>query len=135
MPIYVFACAKGHRFDRYLKLAEYDTPQRCECGESAVRQVVAPMVMPDIPAYQSPVTGQWVNSRAQRREDLRRHDCVEYEPSMKDHALRQRAQEDAALEASVEQTVEREIALMPTRKREKLAAEMDAGVDVELTRI
>lgn len=135
MPIYEFRCSKGHTFDRYLKLAEYDASQRCECGESATRQVVAPMVMPDIPAYQSPVTGQWVNSRAQRREDLKRHDCVEYEPSMKEHAARQRAREDAALEASVADTVEREIAAMPTRKREKLAAEMDAGMDVELTRI
>jgi hypothetical protein len=33
---------------------------------------VAPMVWGDLPAYESPVTGQMVEGRVQRREDLKR---------------------------------------------------------------
>jgi len=32
----------------------------------------APMIVPDLPGYQSPVTGLWVEGRVARREDLKR---------------------------------------------------------------
>lgn len=38
-------------------------------------------VMPDIPPYQSPVTGQWIDGRVARREDLKRTGCREVDPS------------------------------------------------------
>lgn len=44
--------------------------------------IFAPMIVADIPAYRSPVDGRIINSRAERRDDLKRHGCVEYEPSM-----------------------------------------------------
>lgn len=135
MPIYEFLCQSGHKFDRVLRLAEYDTPQTCECGETATRLISTPMFAVDIPAYQSPVTGRWINSRAERREDLKRTGCVEYEPSMKDHAERARQREDADLEKAMEQTVEAEIHAMPVRKREKLIAELESGGDIEYARV
>jgi len=92
------------------------------------------MVVPEIPAYQSPIDGRWINSRAQRREDLRRNDCVEYEPSMRGEIERRRAREDAELDAKIDATVEAEIHAMPARKREHLIAEMESGADIELTR-
>ena len=134
MPVYEFKCSAGHWFDRYLKLAEYDAPQTCECGQPAARQISPPMVSVDIPAYQSPIDGRWVNSRAQRREDLARSGCVEYEPSLREHGEKQRAREDAALEAKMDATIESEIHAMPTRTREKLVAELEGGMDVQLTR-
>ncbi len=36
-----------------------------------------PMVIGDIPAYRSPVTGQWVEGRRARRYDLEKHNCVD----------------------------------------------------------
>jgi len=45
-------------------------------------QICAPMVMSDIPDYQSPIDGRVIGSRSERREDLKRNNCVEYEPSM-----------------------------------------------------
>ncbi|OGT54252.1 MAG: hypothetical protein A3E01_00245 [Gammaproteobacteria bacterium RIFCSPHIGHO2_12_FULL_63_22] len=135
MPIYTFACESGHAFDRYLKLAEYDVPQTCECGKAAQRRICPTMIAVDIPAYQSPIDGRWINSRAQRQEDLKRNGCVEYEPSMKEHAAVARAREDAALDAKVDDTVEAAIHAMPARKREQLIAEIDSGVDVEYTRV
>lgn len=41
-------------------------------------QPVAPMaVIGDIPAYQSPVTGETISGRAAKRDDLKRHGCVD----------------------------------------------------------
>lgn len=135
MPVYEYLCDAGHNFDRVLRLAEYDTPQTCECGAAAARQISAPMFAVDIPAYQSPVTGRWINSRAERREDLKRTGCVEYEPSMKDHAEKARQREDADLEKKMEETVEAEIHAMPVRKREKLINELENGGDIEYARV
>jgi len=42
--------------------------------------VCAPMVQSDIPEYMSPVGSGLITSRSARREDLKRHDCVEAPP-------------------------------------------------------
>lgn len=43
--------------------------------------ICAPQVMRDIPEYVSPVGDHaLITSRSQRREDLKRHDCVEAPP-------------------------------------------------------
>lgn len=38
-------------------------------------------VVSDIEPYRSPVDGSYVGGRASRREDLKKHDCVPYEPT------------------------------------------------------
>lgn len=43
--------------------------------------VARPQMRGDIPAYRSPITGEWITSRSQRREDLARHGCREVDPS------------------------------------------------------
>lgn len=45
-------------------------------------QVCMPTVISDIPEYRSPIDGKPITSRSSRREDLKRNNCVEYEPSM-----------------------------------------------------
>ncbi len=42
----------------------------------------APQIISDIPAYQSPIDGRWITTRSERRDDLARNGCVEWEPSM-----------------------------------------------------
>jgi hypothetical protein len=37
----------------------------------------------DYDTYLSPVTGKPVTGRKQRRDDMKRHGCVDYEPSLK----------------------------------------------------
>lgn len=39
-----------------------------------------PQIMRDIPEYLSPVGSGLITSRSQRRDDLKRHDCVEAPP-------------------------------------------------------
>jgi hypothetical protein len=51
-------------------------------------QVVAPRVMPDIPEYASPITGEVIGSRSARREDLIKHDCYEIDPPKQKRGLR-----------------------------------------------
>ena len=43
-------------------------------------EVCLPQLMRDIPEYMSPVGSGLITSRSQRREDLKRHDCVEAPP-------------------------------------------------------
>lgn len=46
------------------------------------RPVSMPMIISDIPEYTSPIDGRVITSRSARRDDLKRNNCVEYEPSM-----------------------------------------------------
>lgn len=134
MPLYSYMCASGHPFDRYLKLAQSGEPQRCECGAPAQKLVSAPFVRGDLPDYVSPVTGELVSGRKARREDLVRHGCVEYEPSLRAEHERRRAQEESRLDHAIEETVEAQLHGMPARKRELLDQELRAGAGLELVR-
>ena len=90
--------------------------------------------MVELPSYQSPITGKWIDGRAARRNDLAASGCVEYEPGMKEDQEKRHAAEDAALDNKVGEIVEQEIYAMPTEKREKLGAELENN-EVEVKRI
>ena len=47
------------------------------------QEFVAPHVIHDMPAYQSPIDGRVITGRAARREDLKRSGCVPWEPSIR----------------------------------------------------
>ena len=67
MPTYLFRCPSCHStFERLLRLVEYASPQKCACGEFAERQICAPAVRGDYPAYQCPITGRTIEGRAVR---------------------------------------------------------------------
>lgn len=137
MPIYEFVCRRRHHFDRYLPVADYQTPQTCDCGAMGRRIISVPMLLikgKDI-CYDSPIDGRPITSAAARREDLARNNCREYDPEMKKDYDRRIRRENEALESAVEKTVDMEIAKMPSRKRERLAAELQSGADADLARI
>ena len=50
-----------------------------EVTNDFVQEPTAPMIFGDLPGYQSPVTGLWVEGRVQRREDLKRNQCRPWE--------------------------------------------------------
>ena len=135
MPTYEFVCPEGHRFDRILKVADYNVPQGCSCGLYAKRQISIPMVFvsQDI-RYESPIDGKVITTRQQRLDDLARNDCVPYDPEMKVDAARKREREDKALESAMDATVEKTVHEMPVKKREKLAAEIQGGLTPEVIR-
>lgn len=76
------------------------------------RIITAPMVQVDIPAYVSPASGQWINSRAQRREDLRREGCIENEPGLKEHIAQVASDKREALAKTLDATVDRTVSEM-----------------------
>lgn len=85
--------------------------------------------------YQSPIDGRVIRSKHEREEDLRRSGCIEYDPGMKQDSRRRAAEQQAALEASIDRQVEAEYERMPAKKREVLANEMAAGVTAEPVRL
>jgi hypothetical protein len=78
-----------------------------------------------MPSYQSPIDGRWIDTPRQRREDLKVHDCVEYDPSMPQEQEKRFNEEDRKFDKKVDEIVEREIYSMPGRKREKLETEVE----------
>ena len=136
MPLYELTCTNGHKFDRFIKLANIDEPQTCECNAQAHRVISACMFSIDatnFPSYQSPTTGKFITSKTQRREDMAVSGCVDYEPSLIKHQEQRIAREDAELDKKVEEHVEKTIYEMPIEKKERLASEME-HFDVDVAR-
>lgn len=50
--------------------------------EQKAGPIPTPMIISDIPEYASPIDGRMITTRSERRDDLKRNNCVEYEPSM-----------------------------------------------------
>lgn len=136
MPIYVYSCPCGEKFERYLAVADYDTLQKCECGLEARRVICAPMMVSvkEI-RYESPIDGKPVTSKQARQEDLARSGCIEYDPEMKTDYNRRIEREEKELENKMEQSVNAAIAQMPTKKRETLVSELQSGADIDTLRL
>lgn len=136
MPLYVFECENGHRFDEFLKLEEYDKPMTCECGKSAKRQIVPTMLNMDMPnweRYVSPTTGKLITSYKQRKDDMKASGCVDYEPSIKKTSEKKRKQQADELDKKIEETVERQIESLTGDQRESLVKEMTSK-DINIER-
>lgn len=138
MPLHDFYCGWcKETTERHVHVTELDLPQRCHCGlvmEKVFLRAPMGFVQKDI-CYDSPVDGRPITSLQAHREELARTDTVVYEPGIKQDQERNAQRRELALEQSIEQTVEREVAAMPTRKKEKLAAELEGGLTAEPARI
>jgi putative FmdB family regulatory protein len=134
MPLYDFICHEGHKFERFLKLADYDLPQKCPCGVFAERVISPPMVLGDYPDYNCPVTGRLISGRKAHRENLARTGCRILEPGEKEQNQRRKQEAEAAIDAGIERTVEKFIDQLPSHKKEQLANEISSGVDVSVVR-
>ncbi|WP_062770419.1 FmdB family zinc ribbon protein [Sphingopyxis terrae] len=70
MPLYDFACDGGHRFERFVPLAQFGDAQTCACGAGAWRLVSAPMVVSDCIAPRMGADGRLHDSLASYRHSL-----------------------------------------------------------------
>lgn len=79
MPIYRIRCnCCGTEQDIFRTLSTYnDLP--AHCGETMTRVICAPAIHADLPGYESPATGKWIEGRAARRDDLARSGCRPWE--------------------------------------------------------
>ena len=48
-----------------------------KAAEIPRRKICAPMIQSDIEPYRSPVTGELIGSNSTRRDDLKKHNCVD----------------------------------------------------------
>ena len=83
------------------------------------RRADAPEIWDDLPGYESPVTGLWIEGRKQRREDLKRNRCRPYEGREQEvkEAARHRAAADRNLDRIAEERAHRAWAEAPERIR------------------
>lgn len=132
MPLYEFECPWcGVREDHYRTVGERNDAPRHH-NRAMKRIITAPAIHVGMDInYASPIDGRPVTSKQARIEDLARSGCVEYEPTMRAHQARREQARDAALEKSVDETVETAIHAMPARKRERLVAELEGGMSAE----
>lgn len=135
MPIYEYKCSCGKRFDRWLRLVDYAKPQRCECGEVAVKQLSSPAVRGDYAGYSCPVTGKWIEGRRAHEENLARQGCRVLEPGEVEQSRRNAAAADDALAERFAETAVSIVEQMPSAKREQLGREIESGLDVSVERL
>lgn len=123
MPIYEARCNRCNAVHEYYQTAAncHDTPE-C-CGEKTEKVILtAPYGQVDIPAYVSPVSGKWINSRRERTEDLKRANCRPWEgmeqetKEAKRRAAYDEQKQDQKLEACIADTIKQ----MPQESKEVL---------------
>ena len=136
MPLYTYQCPTCSRKREILKpLAHLDRPEKClNCGFSMNRTLSAPLVLGDYPGYKCPITGDWIEGRKAHRENLAKHGCRVLEPGETEQVARRQRQADEALEEKIAESAAEFVEKLPTEKREKLAAELDHGLDVSIER-
>lgn len=135
MPIYTYQCRGcDERFERYLPMALCSSLVIHSCAGVGQKVFLPPMVRGDLPGYESPTTGRWIEGRRARLEDLRRSNCRPYETGEREANERSRVHTETAFEARIDQTVEREVLTMAPRKRELLEQEVRAGATCEIAR-
>ena len=134
MPIYEYECKLGHKFDRFLKLSEYQEPQICECGAESRKLISTPMIAPQFESYESPIDGSPITSKKKRIEDMKRNGCVPYEGGIVEENTRRMKVEEQKLEREIDNTVDGILENMPARKKEILESELKSGASIEYGR-
>lgn len=76
------------------------------------RVLAAPAVRADIEPYISPATGKIINSRSQRKDDLKASGSIEWEPGLRPYVERRRQEAIREDEVKIEKTVDEIVTAM-----------------------
>lgn len=137
MPTYSYRCPECQAITtKFLTMNSHRNTTPCGCGAIAVQVILsAPIgIVRAECRYQSPVDGAVITNRQARINDMARNGCVEYDPELRKDVDRKVIDDDARLARDMRQTLESEIEKMPSEKRERLGAELSAGVGLETVR-
>lgn len=109
MPVYEYLCPNGHVTEHLRKIKDRRMGAVCSRCTAIARLAILhpPKVFGDYDGYLSPSSGQWVEGRRARQEDLLRTGCRPFEAGEREAAQRRAAQNERALDASVEEATER----------------------------
>lgn len=127
MPLYDFICQNEHRFERFVKLENFEAAQECACGAPARRAISAPMFTVDQTGYNCPITGKWIGSKRAHEENLKKHDCRVLETGEKEANETRRQAAEKQFDKTIEDTVEKELSTWSSDKMEKLSNELVNG--------
>lgn len=115
MPLYESMCHQCGKVHNYYKpAARYLETPEC-CGQRTEKVILTPPFgVVDIPAYQSPVSGKWINSRKQRTEDLKQAGCRPWEGMEQEQkeAARQQEYQEQAHDAFLDKALGENLAAM-----------------------
>lgn len=126
----------GSEVEISCRVADLGLTRFCRCGsvyERIYKKFPAAFVEADV-CYNSPIDGRAITTKQARIEDLRRNGCRPYETGESEDLQRRKVKEEVELDRSIDSTVDKEIALMPQRKRELLEQEVRAGATTEIVR-
>lgn len=106
MPLYRYQCPDcGHACDEFRSIAaRHDGPTCHGCQRDMELRIMPTAVHADLPGYQSPIDGRWIEGRAARNEDLKRNGCRPWEGLATEQAEAAKARE--AADAQLERTLE-----------------------------
>ena len=138
MPCYEYKCGQGHEKLVFATVAEMRPTEECKyCGNSMERIISAPILVKasaDV-RYISPIDERPITSWQARQEDLKRSNCVPYDPDSRTDYHNRIKESEAALDKSIDVAVESAIEKMPTAKRGKLYSELtEQGVTADVIR-
>lgn len=113
-------CGSYHEYIRSVSQRD-DTPECC-AQKTEKRLLSAPMMRADIApwdAYESPATGKTISSYAQRREDMARAGCRDWEgmDAEKKQSQRLKQYQEQASDAKLDTAVRTAWAQLPPEKR------------------
>lgn len=95
-------------------------PATQDLVEASPRRAAAlHFIQTDLPGYESPITGAWVEGRKARREDLRKHGCRPWEgrEAEEKEAARGNAAKERALDQLAEKMAHKAWDIAPERVR------------------
>ena len=107
MPIYTYRCDScDSTFDVVRKIAEMQKEELHTCGKMAQKIIVPWHVMPDLPSYTCPITGEWIDGRKAHKENLKRKGCRVFEPGELEHFKKSKDERQKDFDRRTEQIVE-----------------------------
>jgi putative FmdB family regulatory protein len=136
MPLYIYRCETCLCQVQQLRgIAQRDEPNPCPaCSKPMSRRITAPVVHTDYPGYSCPISGKWIEGKRAHQENLAEHGCRVLEVGETKQLQERKAAEEAKFDRELDTTVGKLVAAMPAQKRERLAAEMQSGLDMQVSR-
>lgn len=105
MPLYTYKCQTCKTgYSAFRRIINREIGPEC-CGLYAQKQIDAPRVQADVPGYESPIDGTWIEGASARRQDLARSGSIPYDPEMKTDYLNRLKNEDKAIDKFVDNVV------------------------------
>lgn len=99
-----------------------DGSEPFEVSKDYIAAPSGPLVIGDLPSYQSPIDGRWIDGRVQRREDMARNNCRPWEGMQQERqeASRRQDYEHQRMDRKLDETVNRSWAQISERSRRAL---------------